>query len=228
MGYLPIYWQSAAYAREHGEREAYFASKKANIACRDAIETAARENYRDNSLNTIAILDDVVSEYGYDRVMLVLAATIRDKEWDQRISRKNMAWAKAYPVPEDTDRDGRARYLDYTVNQVHPGLTDLLVSNARKYLPRGCYSVLRSTGDLVILKRGESGYYRTGCPTGSKEEAYALADKYNALRGISKAQAAAMEAGSMFGWETPAADPRNYDADGKPVWSKRNTRDKER
>ena len=35
--------------------------------------------------------------------------------------------------------------------------------------------------------------------------------------GVTKAQAAAMEAGSMFGWHVPGADPKNYDDNGLPL-----------
>ena len=38
-----------------------------------------------------------------------------------------------------------------------------------------------------------------------------------ALKGMTKAQAAAMEAGSMFGWHVPGADPKNYDDNGLPL-----------
>ena len=40
---IPLYQQSGEYAREHGELEAFRASHKANIACRDAIEAEIRE-----------------------------------------------------------------------------------------------------------------------------------------------------------------------------------------
>ncbi len=87
----------------------------------------------------------------------------------------------------------------------------------RSSLPEQCYGVLPSTGELVIVKKGESGYYRTDIDTGSKEENHALAEEYNGKLGVSKAQAAAMLAGSMFGWQVPAADPKHYDEHGQPV-----------
>ena len=65
---IPLYRYPASYAREHGEREQYRASYQANIACRDMIEKEVSEHYRDNVLDTNAVLDAAVSEFGCDRV----------------------------------------------------------------------------------------------------------------------------------------------------------------
>ena len=48
-------------------------------------------------------------------------------------------------------------------------------------------------------------------------EAQKIVDEYNEKLGVTKAQAEAMVAGSMFGWHVPAADPKNYDKDGKLI-----------
>lgn len=85
----------------------------------------------------------------------------------------------------------------------------------RSSLPEQCYGVLPNTGEFIIVQKGESGYYRTDISMGSKEENRALADEYNGKLGVSKAQAAAMLVGSMFGWQVPGADPKNYDENGK-------------
>ena len=94
----------------------------------------------------------------------------------------------------------------------------------RYSLPEQCHSVLPDTGELIISKKGESGYYRTDIDMGSKAENRALADECNAKSGVSKAQEQAMSAGSMFGWAVPAADPKNYDEIGQPIRPKHRDR----
>lgn len=80
-------------------------------------------------------------------------------------------------------------------------------------LPEACYSVLHSTGELIILKRGESGYYRVDFSSPDKEANMELADHYNEKLGITSEQRQAMEVGSMVGWTVPGADPQNYVCD---------------
>ena len=94
----------------------------------------------------------------------------------------------------------------------------------RSSLPEQCYSVLPDTGELIIIKKGESGYYRTDIDMGDKTENRVLADEYNIKLGVSKAQEQAMSAGSMFGWAVPAADLKNYDDNGKPTRPKNKDR----
>ena len=94
----------------------------------------------------------------------------------------------------------------------------------RSSLPEKCFSVLESTGEMIVITKGEKGYAPTGIypqSDPSKEGASAL----NAANGVTKAQEAAMVAGSMFGWETPAADPKNYDDQGIPIRPKAKDRD---
>ena len=87
----------------------------------------------------------------------------------------------------------------------------------RQSLPEKCFSALESTGEIISITRGENGYTPTGQypqdGVSPKETAAAL----NEAAGITRAQEAAMVAGSMFGWDTPAADPKNYDAKGVPI-----------
>lgn len=80
----------------------------------------------------------------------------------------------------------------------------------RNELPDFCLSTLPSTGQLIVLKRGERGYYASDWDTGNREENQNIAREHNRRRGISDIQEAAMRAGSMFGWHTPGADPQWY------------------
>lgn len=84
----------------------------------------------------------------------------------------------------------------------------------RSDLPEQCYASLGTTPEVVIIKKGTDGYFKTDILCQSTEEAKQLADEYNGKLGVAKAQAEAMKAGSMFGWDTPAADPKSYNENG--------------
>ena len=127
----PLYKYQATYAREHDELPQYRASHKANIACRDAIDDAIRDNYRDNCLGHDAA-KQVITEFGFDRTLYVLANTVREKDWDGRIDHKNKDWARTIPVFEDDNGFGDNRNREFVVNRAHPGLLDLFVTQARR------------------------------------------------------------------------------------------------
>ena len=95
MKQIPVHRQTGMYAREHGELEQFRQSNVANIACRAAIEKAITENFDGMRLRADAA-EPVLSEFGSERVMFVLANTVQHKEWDGRFSRENKAWAAAF------------------------------------------------------------------------------------------------------------------------------------
>ena len=94
----------------------------------------------------------------------------------------------------------------------------------RPGLPEKCYAVLPSGDEIITIKHGEDSYFHTGKYGHDRAHAQAIVDEYNEQINVTKAQAAAMLAGSMFGWEVPAADPKNYDEQGQPIKPKHHDR----
>lgn len=87
-------------------------------------------------------------------------------------------------------------------------------------LPEFCFVVLSTTNEVVGVHRGVSGY----SPTREGNMPWygqATADKLNEDLGVTKAQATAMMSGSMFGWDIPAANPDNYDSEGRYIKPKK-------
>ena len=131
---LPVYPYPADHARENGELDVYRASFRANVSCKDAIEAAIREHYRDNRLDAGAAVGQVAEQFGQERMLYVLAATVRHFDYDGRISRDNKRWANTIPVYENKDGMDSDRSVQFVVCS-HPGLTDLFLTGARREQP---------------------------------------------------------------------------------------------
>jgi hypothetical protein len=133
MKNVPLYKHPFSYAVEHQELDQYRLSNTANSRCRDAIEAAIRENYRDNRLN-VAGAEQVLAEFGAERTRYVLANTVRHADWDQRYSKGNKNWAaivvaavhyEVHPVVGDPT-------LHYRITQAHPGLVDCFINQIHR------------------------------------------------------------------------------------------------
>ena len=111
------------------------------------------------------------------------------------------SWSSLYHICQFAER------MEMSGNQVIP---------MRSSLPEWCYSTLPSTGERIIIQKGEMGYIPSEMEIVGKN-ARKAADFANNTIGVTKAQEAAMLAGSVFGWQTPAADPKNYDENGKLI-----------
>ena len=98
----------------------------------------------------------------------------------------------------------------------------------RSSLPERCYAYLPTTQEIGIVRKGESGYYRSDLSPAYGQDGKAFVEELNRQGGVSKAQVEAMIAGSMFGWACPAADPANYDENGQLLKPKRRDRGEER
>lgn len=137
------------------------------------------------------------------------------------------------PVGDHADRT--CRYIDETHLEVSNNLFHICefaermedngntVIPLRSSLPEQCYSILPSDGSIITLTRGVKGYHPMGIVTSGQSNREA-ADNANKVAGVTPAQEAAMLSGSMFGWATPAADPKSYEADGKPIAPKHKDR----
>lgn len=128
---LPVYVFSASFAKGHGELDEYRTSFRANVDCKNAIEDAIADHYKDNRLDGSCV-QEVVDRFGAERVSFVLANTVQDKDWDGRISDDNKKWAKDFPVPKDADAWGGRRTHEYVCSHAHPGLINLFVNRFRK------------------------------------------------------------------------------------------------
>lgn len=122
MKNVPLYKYPFTYAQSHGEIEQARASYRANIACKEAIQRAIRDHYRNNCLDE-AGAREVLEQFGPERTKYVLANTVQNKMRDARYCQYNKDWAKNICICE-------AAAWAWVVNS-HPGLIDIFITQVR-------------------------------------------------------------------------------------------------
>ena len=120
-----LYPYSAKEARERNELSLWRESHRANIACREAIEDAIRQNFDGMHLGKDCITP-VLDKYGYKRTAWVLANTLHELKWDGRFSHANKQWAERRYIPQDERHNA-----EITVRS-HPAVLDGFVTFYRK------------------------------------------------------------------------------------------------
>lgn len=149
----PIYDKTVSYAVEHGELDAYRASYKANMACKTAVTEAINDSYMNNHFDSKLALNRLTDSFPIERIAVVVAISVREYDWDGRLSDDNKAWAKSVPFPTDLDDWNRDRNAAFSVSSVHPGLLNLFANALRKELEVTKTEVLKKPSLMEKLNK---------------------------------------------------------------------------
>lgn len=79
-----------------------------------------------------------------------------------------------------------------------------------KQLPEKCYVLValsRSGTNVGVIRRGEMGYAQAEVQGITMDAAVQIVEEMNAELGVSELEVHCMRAGSIFGWDCPAANP---------------------
>ncbi len=108
----------------------YRTSYRLNSECKQAIHEAIADNYDGMYLGDGAV-DQVVRQYGMERVGYILANTLHHKSYDGRFSHGNKEWAEQVSTPPEHNADRMTFRADWVVDS-HPVVLDGFVTMFRK------------------------------------------------------------------------------------------------
>jgi len=128
---VPVYYEPFSYAKENDEVDLYRTSYRLSSECKQAIHEAIADNYDGMYLGDGAV-DQVVRQYGMERVGYILANTLRYKNYDDRFSHSNKEWAEQVSTPEH-NADRMTFRTDWVVDS-HPAILDGFVTMFREEL----------------------------------------------------------------------------------------------
>lgn len=119
-----LYKYSLQEAVRCNEKPLWRESYAANCKCARAIENSIKTNFDGMSLQPDSA-KSVIAEFGFERVMWVLANTIKEKNFDGRFSKENKDWARSFYIPKEN------KCRDYCVES-HPAVVDGFVNQMHK------------------------------------------------------------------------------------------------
>ena len=134
MGHLPLHQQVVLTVSQLLYRITLNNSLfcyRLNSECKQAIHEAIADNYDGMYLGDGAV-DQVVRQYGMERVGYILANTLHHKSYDGRFSHGNKEWAEQVRTPEH-NADRMIFRTDWVVDS-HPAILDGFVTMFRKEL----------------------------------------------------------------------------------------------
>lgn len=117
-----VYKHSLDYAKDNNEIDLFRSDKIKNSECVKAIDNAVRNNFDGMRLNKESC-KDVIDKFGAERVILNLANTLQEKNYDGRFSRENKEWASNFDISEYKKS---LQCSDY-----HPAVLDGFIDQAR-------------------------------------------------------------------------------------------------
>ena len=120
----PLYTSSWETARKNDETTLWLKSHNVNCDCARTIEDAIRKKFDGKYLESDCA-KGVIEQFGFHRVMWVLANTLTEKSWDGRFSRENKAWSQTFYIPKDQRRN------EFCV-QSHPAVLDGFIDETRE------------------------------------------------------------------------------------------------
>jgi len=135
-----VYREGFEQAIANDEVARYRESQNLNEECTRAIEKAIQEsNHAPYRYDLPTASRKVLAEYGTERVVWVLSATLQTKEHDGRFGEDNKRWAKQTLLPRQYTPDGRSSQevdmgvFHYAVG-THPAVLDGFVGVTRKII----------------------------------------------------------------------------------------------
>ncbi|MBE6034077.1 MAG: DUF3849 domain-containing protein [Clostridiales bacterium] len=153
-----VYPYSFQFAKENQELDLYKESHKANVDCKNAIEKVIAQNF-DGLRLAKSTAEQVISQFGYDRVNFVLANSVQQKNHDGRFSRENKEWANSFFIAHDKVQ-GFDKRLEFAVDS-HPAVLDGFINQARRayqalnlWEPKHCNDPtgLNFEGKVMVLR----------------------------------------------------------------------------